>query len=185
MPLGESSLKFPELDNHADEKPSAFVGQKSFKFNERVMDWVRRVDTLVGRLMRGLSPDVHFRSVVITEINTAAAATYTSAQLLGRWILRDPSGAPRTDVLPTATLLAAAVPGGTPTRENPQLRVGHSFSFVVRNTGGSTITVSAGTGGTMVGTATVATLNQREFEVVFDDVKTPTYKVYSRGSEVF
>lgn len=46
-----------------------------------------------------------------TSINTAGAVTYTAAQILSGVIVRDPNGAARTDVLPTAALLVAALPG--------------------------------------------------------------------------
>lgn len=47
----------------------------------------------------------------LTAINTAGAVTYTIAQLLTGCIVRDPNGAGRTDVLPTAALLVAGIAG--------------------------------------------------------------------------
>lgn len=44
------------------------------------------------------------------SINTAGPATLTAAQLLGGVIVRDPNGGARSDTLPTAALLVAAVP---------------------------------------------------------------------------
>lgn len=46
-----------------------------------------------------------------TLISTAGAATYTAAQVLAGLLLRDPASASRTDVLPTAALLVAALRG--------------------------------------------------------------------------
>ncbi len=43
------------------------------------------------------------------SVDTAGPATYTAAQIGRGIILRDPSGAARTDVLPTAALLIAGV----------------------------------------------------------------------------
>lgn len=45
-----------------------------------------------------------------TSISTAGPVTYTAAQIMSGIIVRDTNGASRTDVLPTAALLVAAVP---------------------------------------------------------------------------
>jgi predicted RecA/RadA family phage recombinase len=45
------------------------------------------------------------------SIATVGAATYTAAQILGGIIVRDTNGASRSDTLPTAALLVAAIPG--------------------------------------------------------------------------
>lgn len=46
-----------------------------------------------------------------TSLATAGAITYTIAQLKTGLIVRDPAGAARTDVLPTAALAVAGLPG--------------------------------------------------------------------------
>lgn len=48
-----------------------------------------------------------------TSDATAGARTWTAAEVLGGILVRDPNGAARTDVLPTAALLVAAIPGAT------------------------------------------------------------------------
>ena len=72
-------------------------------------------------------------------IVTAGAATYTAKDLLSGVILRDPTGASRTDVLPTCTLIAASFPG---------ICSGSSLDFIIRNTADAdeiiTLTVGAG-----------------------------------------
>lgn len=75
-----------------------------------------------------------------TLITTAGAETYTAAQVLGGIIWRDPAGAGRTDVLPTAALLVAAMLGE---------QVGDTIDFLLINEADAneTITLSAGTGG--------------------------------------
>ena len=75
-----------------------------------------------------------------TSLATAGAATYTAAQLLSGIIVRDCAGASRTDVLPTAALLVAALPGAA---------IGDRISFLLINgsDAAETITVTAGTGG--------------------------------------
>lgn len=48
-----------------------------------------------------------------TSINTAGNVSYTQAQVMAGEIVRDPNGAARTDTLPTAAALVAAIPGCT------------------------------------------------------------------------
>ena len=124
-----------------------------------------------GRTMNG--------KVTVTTISTAAAVTYTPDQILGGLILRNTNGAGRADVLPTAALLRAAL---------PEMGVNTGFEFTIRNTAGAaeTITVTAGTGCTISGTATIAQNNSKRFLVVFTNV-TPgsdAYTIYSLGTVV-
>lgn len=74
------------------------------------------------------------------EVATAGAGTYTAAQILGGIILRDCAGGSRTDTLPTAALLVAAM---------DQPRVGEIIRCLVINASDAaeTITIAAGTGG--------------------------------------
>jgi hypothetical protein len=74
------------------------------------------------------------------SISTASAVTYTAAQMLGGIIVRDPNGASRSDVLPTAALLVAAVSGAI---------VGDRIVTRIINgaDAAETITVTVGTGG--------------------------------------
>lgn len=75
-----------------------------------------------------------------TAINTAGAGTYAAADLLGGMIVRDPSGASRSDTLSTAALLVAAL-------TKPQ--VGDIIVCRVLNNADAaeTITLLAGSGG--------------------------------------
>jgi hypothetical protein len=105
---------------------------------------------------------------VATEA-TVGAVTYTVAQLLGGFINRDPNGAGRTDILPTAALLVAAMPG---------VKIGSGFRFTIRNNADAaeTITLNAGTGGTLSAagqsttTSTIVQNNSREYLIVFTGV---------------
>lgn len=126
-----------------------------------------------------------YPTVVFVDVTTAAVVTYTAAQLLGGLILRDPNGGARSDVLPTLTLLKAAIPDPT---------VGRAFFFTIRNTADAaeTITVTMGTGGTASGTMTIAQSNQKTFMVVFTSTTTSVlgspadgYRVFSMGTVVF
>ena len=127
----------------------------------------------------------HFNSLIYPTttpavITTAGAVTYTAAQLLGCFIFRDPNGAGRSDTLPSAALLVAAIQG---------IAVGQCFVFTVRNDAGGafTITMLAGAGVTISGTATIAQSNLKECRVRFTNVTpgTEAYTIYSLGSVVF
>lgn len=76
-----------------------------------------------------------------TSVATAGNVTYTAAQILGGVISRDCAGAGRSDVLPTAALLVAAVSGA---------KVGQTFfTYIVNGSDAAeTLTIGAGTGGT-------------------------------------
>ena len=81
--------------------------------------------------------------------STAGPQTYTAADIVGRTIVRDPNGASRSDVLPTAALLVAAMPGA---------RVGDVIDCLIINgaDAAETITIGAGTGGTFDANQTAA-----------------------------
>jgi len=116
-------------------------------------------------------------TITTTTKTTAGAVTYTAAEFAGGLILRDPNGAARTDITPTAALIDAQL--GVPS-------VGASFVVTIRNTADAaeTITMSGGTGVTVSGTATIAQNNQKAFLCVKTAV-TPTYTIYSLGTVVF
>ena len=71
---------------------------------------------------------------------TAGAITYTAAQVIGGIIVRDPNGAGRTDVFPTAALLVAGLTSAA---------VGDVIDCLIINgaDASETITLSAGSGG--------------------------------------
>lgn len=76
-----------------------------------------------------------------TSDATAGARTYTAAEILGGIIVRDCAGASRTDTLPTAALLVAAMPG---------VAVGDIVKCLIVNGSDPVteiITLAAGTGG--------------------------------------
>lgn len=123
-----------------------------------------------GRVLEG--------AMTVTTKTTAAAVTYTAAELLGGLILRDPNGAGRSDVTPTAALLKAAFPG---------VNTGTAFEFTIRNTADAaeTITITAGTGVTLSGTMTIAQNNSKRFLLQFTNTgSTPTATLYSLGTVV-
>lgn len=128
----------------------------------------RNGDYVGGKVIRGAT---------VTTSSTAGAVTYTAAQIIGGLILRDPNGAGRSDVTPTATLIV---------NEIAACKVGSSFEFTIRNTADAaeTITVTAGTGVTLSGTMTIAQNNSKRFLVVVTAVSSPAVTVYSLGTLV-
>ena len=123
---------------------------------------------------------LEYPNIITTTLSTAGNLTYTVAQVLGGFILRDTNGGARTDTLPKAADLVAAIPG---------CHVNTSFTIRIRNTaaGANTLTVAAGTGGTTSGTMTIAQNNQKSFLFIFTNI-TPgseAYTVYSQGTLVF
>jgi len=75
-----------------------------------------------------------------TSIATAGAVTYTMAQVLSGIIVRDTSGAGRTDTFPTAALAVAGLPG---------VQVGDTVVVTIINgaDAAETLTLQAGTNG--------------------------------------
>jgi hypothetical protein len=121
---------------------------------------------------------VPFFQLTATTVSTAGAVTYTAAQLKTGMILRDPNGAARADLFPTAANLLAAVPGAI---------VGTSFIVTIRNTADAaeTITMTTNTGLTLSGTMTIAQNEQKSFLVTFTNVGTAAVTIYSMGSVTF
>lgn len=133
-------------------------------------------DDLAGVLLLGPFPqgeEPKIGTTTVSTINTAAAVTYTAAQLLGGLILRDPNGAGRSDVTPTAAQIIAAITNAA---------AGKSFEFTIRNTADAseTITVTAGTDVTLSGTMTIAQNYSRRFLCVVTGSSTVT--IYSLGT---
>jgi len=115
-----------------------------------------------------------------TTIATASAVTYTTDQFKTGFILRDPNGLARADVTPTAAQIVAAY---------PDCNVGFSFDVHIRNTADAaeTITLTAGTGVTISGTATIAQNNAKTFRCVVTNITIGSQAVtaYSLGTVVF
>ena len=124
--------------------------------------------------------DPRFQSLVmpmILPLTLTAAATLTSPQLLqGFLIVNAAAGVNLT--LPSASDLCNNVQG---------CMVGTSFEVEVRSIGAGTATLVAGTGVTLNGAATVATLNSRTFLVNITNVTlgSEAYTVYSKGSGTY
>ena len=110
--------------------------------------------------------DQVFKASKVTEradvatVTDAGAATYTAAQVLGGIILRDPTGDNRTDVLPTAALLVAAM-------KNPA--VGDIVKCKVINNADANevITISAGANGDIAQIAATRVIPQNTSRDLF------------------
>lgn len=115
-----------------------------------------------------------------TTLATAGVVNYTAEQLKTGLILRDPNGAGRSDVFPTAAALVAAFPGAV---------VGTTFEVTIRNTADAaeTITMTTNTGLTLSGTMTIAQNNQRSFLVRLSNVTAGAQAatIFSMGTVVF
>jgi len=111
-----------------------------------------------------------------------AAVTLTPAQILAGLILRDTSSGAVSDDLPTAALLVPQIEAAA---------VGTTIRFMIRNisAGAGTLTLSAGTGGTLTGTSATSAipyLHQEEYLLEVTAIgQTPTYSIYGLGLVTF
>jgi hypothetical protein len=123
--------------------------------------------------------DPRLQSVVmpmILPVTLTAAATLTSPQLLQGMIIYN--GAAGNITLPSAADLCNNIQG---------VMVGTSFEVIVKSIGAGTATVVAGTGGTVSGTATVATANIKNFLINFTNVTLgqEAYTAYAEAGGAF
>lgn len=118
-----------------------------------------------------------YRNVTVSTVETDAAVTFTTDQVQGGLILRDPNGGARADLVPTAAAMSDAI-------NSPIKGENISFEFTIRNTADAaeTITVTTNTGVTLSGTMTIAQNNTKRFMWVQTSPTTAT--VYSLGTVV-
>jgi hypothetical protein len=110
----------------------------------------------------------------LTLTTGGGTGTLTADQLAGGFIIIDTQDAQST-ATPTATLIRNSIKGA---------KEGSGFLFVIKNSGDSTMTLTAGTGVTITGTATIATNNSKLFLVRVTNMTTPAVTVYSIGTFV-
>lgn len=113
---------------------------------------------------------------VPASLNTAGNITYTAAQILTGCIVRDPNGASRTDILPTAALMAAALPG---------ISIGDIVEFRLINgaDAAENITLTMGAGGSLdpnqqAVSALIGQNASKNIYIRFTAVTTPAYVAY-------
>lgn len=121
----------------------------------------------------------------VTYLGTAN--TLVNADILGGLIILTNAGA-ITATLPTAALIVPQIEGGQgalPGIAPPTGTAGTGIEFYVKAGGAGAITVSAGTGGTLVGSGAITAGNVKAFLLIITAVgglqTLPTYTVYSIG----
>lgn len=140
---------------------------------------------LLGEPRMGLIPIPNKTATAITLTTAGGVRTLTAAEVLGGLLVVNCDDA-QTMTLPTAALLAAAIPSAA---------VGAAFDVDVVNVGDTTLTVAVGTGGTLVvgnsksTVATVVAQASKRFTILMTAVPTPgadtstsTYTVIGYGS---
>lgn len=105
-----------------------------------------------------MAVDTLSKAKVTRTAEVGAAGALTAAHVINGVYHQLDSGTPGSRALPDADDLVAAIRGAA---------AGTSFRFLVHNADGAdTLTVTAGSGGTLYGTATIAAGKTREFVVV-------------------
>lgn len=95
-----------------------------------------------------LTRDMNLAAFERSNISNAAGQNITAAQILGGYIERD-GATTVSDALPTAAAVLALLPG---------MEVHDCRLLIIRNANTGTLTLTAGTNFTIVGTATIATV---------------------------
>lgn len=116
------------------------------------------------------------RKLTATTDVTAGANTWTIAEMLGGLLLRDPTGGARSDVTPTAEDMVAGVSG---------VAVDDTFRCRMVNTADAaeTVTLTAGTGVTLIPATLAADQNQSlDLLVRFTNVTAASEAVTIYGS---
>ena len=109
---------------------------------------------------------IHYRDETVSTINSAVDVTYTAAQCLGGIISRDAGLVAKSDTLPPAASLIAAMQA-----DNSEVTVGSTFDFIVDNVSGlAVITLNAGTGGTISGDVVVGVTKAKRVHVLVTNV---------------
>lgn len=132
-----------------------------------------------------------FSSIINQYFNpttyTGTANTLTAADAMSGLLILTNGGA-ITASLPTAALLVPQVEGGQgglPGIAPPLGTSGSAFLLYVKAGGAGAVTVSAGTGGTLIGSGAITAGNVKMFLIVVTAIGaltgTPTYNVYSLG----
>lgn len=104
------------------------------------------------------------RNQSVATVSSATGVTLSAAEMVGGWILRTGAATGAiTDTTDTAANLVAAYNAS-------DTQVGSSFLLGINNTTGQTLTLAAGSGVTVAGTATINNDNTRVFLGVFTNV---------------
>lgn len=141
-----------------------------------------QVDNTTGALATG---PIFIRPTPVT-VATAGNATFTPAQVLNGTILRDTGGANRTDVLPTAALLVAALANIGVATAYGQVGPNVELTLTIYNTSAGAFTdqITMGTGGTAATAGALATIAQnasKSYRILITNsvIGAEAYSVYS------
>lgn len=104
-------------------------------------------------VVASLTRDAALAGFERSNVSNGSGVTLTAAQVLGGYIERDGAVAV-SDALPTAALFLAAV---------PDMEINDCRLLIIRNANTGTLTITAGTNFTLVGTATIPTVNTGVF----------------------
>ena len=102
-----------------------------------------------------LTRDMNLAAFERVNVSNAAGQNLTAAQILAGYIERD-GAVSVSDALPTAAAFLALVPG---------MEVNDCRLVIIRNANTGTLTLTAGTNFTLVGTATIPTVNTGIFMI--------------------
>lgn len=104
------------------------------------------------------------RNSSVATVSSATGVTLSAANMVGGWILRTGAATGAiTDTTDTAANIVTAYNAS-------DTQVGSSFLLGINNTTGQTLTLAAGSGVTVAGTATINNDNTRVFLGVFTNV---------------
>jgi hypothetical protein len=120
------------------------------------MSVLKAVTTSANGALRALSQNAHN-----VKSSTAAAETLTAAEFVNGVIVQSGTPGAASKTTPTAAAIVALIRG---------CAVGTQFDFVVDNQGDNTITLVAGSGVTISGTATCATTKTKLFRCYVTNV---------------
>jgi hypothetical protein len=131
----------------------------------------------------GLVPIPNVTVTAFTLTTGGGVGTLTPQQLLGGFIDINCDDA-QSCAFPSAESLIAAIPGVS---GSAQVTGAVGFDVDIRNNGDSTLTMTAGTGCTLTGTATLLTVTCKRFKIVITNgvQGSATYTVYSMGPTTY
>lgn len=121
-----------------------------------------RVDYGANDVRAALPGEVQMSQLQYTANTTVGDSTLTVASILSGIVNRSGPVGAYADTLPTVAQLLAAC---------PQLSVGDSFTFLIRNTVAQANTITAGTGWTLGSNTAIAASLVREFLVTINSNK--------------
>jgi hypothetical protein len=132
---------------------------------------IGRLTLANAELKLGSTSQVNVSSCPAPTALGAAVTTVTAAQAYTGLIVQTPSAAQALQLPTAATLIAA--------NNDIVTAVGDCFDVTIVNlSGANAITVEAATGGSVIGSATVAVSTSATYRIRFTNIGTPAYVAY-------